>query len=135
MEKLLQKFQVFYRENSESWLGRFEYKESAQQLLLMAFLQRVVNSGGEVTREMALGNGRLDILVTHQTQQFALELKIKRHKDTINEGKEQLSAYLDRLGLKEGYLIAFDPTPGEWAEKIYYQEITYNDKKIFMVGL
>lgn len=135
MEKLLKAFQVFYRENSEFWLERFEYKESAQHLLLMAFLQRVVNSGGDVCREMALGNGRLDILVAMKKQKFALELKIKRNKDSIPKGKEQLSNYLDRLGLKEGYLIVFDPTPGEWEEKIYYNEITYSDKKIVMVGL
>jgi hypothetical protein len=135
MEKLLKEFQKFYRRNSGAWLDRYEYKESAHHLLLMAFLQRVVNSGGEINREMAVGNGRIDILVKFGKQEFALELKINRDKYTIEDGKEQLGRYLDRLGLSEGFLVIFDPGPAEWDEKLYYREIDLGDKKITMVGL
>ncbi|MCX6581043.1 MAG: AAA-like domain-containing protein [Candidatus Aminicenantes bacterium] len=135
MEKLLKEFQEFYRRNSGAWLDRYEYKESAHHLLLMAFLQRVINSGGEIIREMALGNGRIDMLVKFGKQEFALELKIKRDKYTVEDGKKQLGRYLDRLGLKQGYLVIFDPGPAEWEEKLYYQEIPVGDKKITMVGL
>jgi len=135
MEKLLKEFQKFYRRNSGAWLGRFEYKESAQHLLLMAFLQRVVNSGGEIIREMAVGNGRIDILVKFGKQEFALELKIKRDEYTIEDGKEQLGRYLDRLGLNEGYLVIFDPAEKSWTEKLYYNSIPVGDKTIIMVGL
>ncbi|MDQ1353140.1 MAG: hypothetical protein QG657_3446, partial [Acidobacteriota bacterium] len=135
MEKLLKEFQEFYRRNSGAWLDRYEYKESAHHLLLMAFLQRVINSGGEITREMALGNGRIDLLVKFKKQEFALELKILRDKYTIEDGKKQLGRYLDRLGLKQGYLVIFDPGPAEWEEKLYYQEMAVGDKTIIMVGL
>ncbi|MCK4766181.1 MAG: AAA-like domain-containing protein [Candidatus Aminicenantes bacterium] len=135
MEKALKDFQEFYRRNSESWLDRYEYKESAHQLLLMAFLQRIVNSGGDITREMALGNGRIDMLVKFGKQEFALELKIKRSKHTIEDGKEQLGRYLDRLGIKEGYLVIFDPADIEWEEKLYWKKTTHNKKSIFMVGV
>lgn len=134
MEKLLKDFQLFYQRNSQAWLNRFEYKESAHHLLMMAFLQRIVN-GGEIVREMAVGNGRIDLLVKFKTQEFALELKIKRDKYTIEEGKEQLSGYLDRLGLPEGYLVIFDPGKKKWEKKIYYKEIAHNNKKIVMVGM
>jgi hypothetical protein len=135
MEKLLKEFQEFYRRNSGAWLDRYEYKESAHHLLLMAFLQRVINSGGEINREMALGNGRIDLLVKYKKQEFALELKVKRDKYTIEDGKKQLGRYLDRLGLKQGYLVIFDPGPGEWEEKLYYHEMALGDKTIIMVGL
>ena len=46
MEKLLLDFQQFFRQNADSWIERFDYKESGPQLLLQAFLQRVVNGGG-----------------------------------------------------------------------------------------
>lgn len=134
MEKLLKEFQKFYRRNSGAWLERYEYKESAQHLLLMAFLQRVLNAGGEIIREMALGNGRIDLLVKYKKQEFAFELKIKRDKYTIEDGKEQLHRYLDRLGLNEGYLVIFDPGKDDWEKKLYMKEITYNQKKITMVG-
>jgi len=135
MKKLMMAFQEFYRENSEFWLDRFEFRESAHHLLMMAFLQRIVNSGGEITREMAVGNGRVDLLVKYNRQRVAMELKIKRGNQSIEKAKQQLSNYLDKMGLKEGYLVVFDPGEGEWEEKLYYRETVYNDKKIIMVGL
>jgi len=46
MPKLLTAFQHYFRENAEAWLERFAYKEAGPQLLLQAFLQRIVNGGG-----------------------------------------------------------------------------------------
>ncbi len=46
MIKLLTAFQEFFREHSEHWVERFQYKEAGPQLLLQAFLQRIVNGGG-----------------------------------------------------------------------------------------
>ncbi|MGE5339916.1 MAG: AAA-like domain-containing protein [Candidatus Omnitrophota bacterium] len=135
MDKLLMAFQRFYRRNSGAWLNRFEYRESAQHLLLMAFLQRVINSGGEIIREMAAGNGRVDLLVRFRDQEFPLELKIKRDKYTIEDGKEQLDQYLDRLGLNKGYLVIFDPSDADWEEKIYTKETVYNGKIMMMIGV
>jgi hypothetical protein len=127
--------QQYYRRNSEAWLDRYEYKESAHHLLLMAFLQRVINAGGEIIREMALGNKRIDMLVKYKQQKFALELKIKRDKHTITDGKEQLAGYLDQLGLNEGYLVIFDPNEIPWEEKIYWEKTAYKHKTIYMVGI
>jgi len=135
MEKLLKAFQEFYRRNSGAWLDRFEYKESAHHLILMAFLQRVVNSGGDIVREMAVGNGRIDLLVRFGRQEFALELKIKRDRYTIPDGKKQLVRYLDRLGLNSGFLVIFDPGKKSWKEKLYYKPVPLGKKKIIMVGL
>ncbi len=64
-EKLIAAFQDFFREHSEAWLERFAYKEAGPQLLMQAFLQRVVNSGGRVEREFGLGRMRTDLLVLH----------------------------------------------------------------------
>ena len=60
--KLLNGFQQFFRENSEIWIERFDYKEAGPQLLMQAFLQRIVNSGGRIDREYGLGR-RTDLLV------------------------------------------------------------------------
>ena len=38
--KLLTAFQAFFREHSEHWVERFDYREAGPQLLLQAFLQR-----------------------------------------------------------------------------------------------
>ena len=63
MMKLLTAFQQFFREHSEHWVERFRYKEAGPQLLLQAFLQRVVNGGGRIEREYGLGKMRTDLLV------------------------------------------------------------------------
>lgn len=57
-------FQDFFRQNADSWIERFDYKESGPQLLLQAFLQRVVNGDGYIDREYGLGRGRTDLLIT-----------------------------------------------------------------------
>ena len=61
--RLLEGFQEFFRENSEhsvEWIG---YKEAGAQLVLQAFLQRVINGGGRITRECPLGLRRTDLLI------------------------------------------------------------------------
>ncbi len=81
MNKLISAFQQFFRENSESWLQRFDYHEAGPQLLLQAFLQRIINGGGTVEREYTYGSKRTDILVTwpygKKTQKTIIELKLK----------------------------------------------------------
>jgi len=44
MHKLLTAFQEFFRQNAEHWVERFRYNEAGPQLLIQAFLQRIVNS-------------------------------------------------------------------------------------------
>ncbi len=63
MTKLLAAFQEFFREHSESWIERFAYKEAGPQLLLQAFLQRIVNGGGVINREYGLGRMRTDLFI------------------------------------------------------------------------
>ena len=45
-ELLMAEFQSFFRRHSEHWRNRFAYAEAWPQLLLQAYLQRVVNGGG-----------------------------------------------------------------------------------------
>jgi hypothetical protein len=55
MDALLREFQIFWRENSEIWEEKMSYTEAFPHLLLMAFLQRVLNGGGRIDREYAAG--------------------------------------------------------------------------------
>ncbi len=51
------------------------YHEAAPHLVLMAYLQRVVNGSGRIEREYAAGSGRLDLLVVHGESRMAIEVK------------------------------------------------------------
>ena len=147
MEKLLLDFQQFFRQNADAWIGKFDYKESGPQLLLQAFLQRVVNGGGYIDREYGLGRGRTDLLIrkplTEQyggpIQRIVLELKIKRYslEKTIEDGLRQTWEYMDKVGsVDEGHFIIFDRTPGKsWDEKIWHEEREYNGRTIMVWGM
>jgi hypothetical protein len=138
MDKLFREFQKFYRKNSEHWLGRFQYKEAGHQLLLMAFLQRIVNGGGRIEREMAVGNGRTDLAAFWKDRVFAIEMKIKRDSSTREEGLDQLCAYMDRLDQQHGYLVLFETKTSEelpWEQRIKWEEVTHRGKQITVVEM
>ncbi len=141
MTGLLQSFQVFWRENAESWTECYDYKEAAPHLILMAYLQRVVNGGAEVIREYAAGRGRVDIDVRMADdslpgglRHYPLEIKLRRSERSAREGLEQLAAYCDRLGADEAWLVLFDRRPGTpWEEKLTWQTEIRSNRTLHLV--
>lgn len=133
---LLESFQRFFREHSEAWLDGFEYKEAGPHLLLQAFLQRVVNGGGRINREYALGSRRTDLFLEWPmdeakgfmgpVQRVVIELKLLRKapEATLAEGLEQVADYGDRCGADEAHLVLFDRRPGvSWESRIWRKEV------------
>jgi hypothetical protein len=111
MGKMLREFAAFWRENGEI----------LAQLVFMAYLQRVVNGGGQIDREVGVGRRRIDLQVRwpyadaegrRAVQRVAIELKVWRDRDKKGDpspqGLAQLDEYLTRLGLDEGILVIFD---------------------------
>jgi len=116
---LLMEFAAFWKEHGEILATGMTYHEAAPQLVLMAFLQRVVNGGGYIDREYGVGRGRIDLLLRwpyngsdgkRLWQREALELKVRAEgkPDPLNQGLAQLDGYLDGLGLDTGVLVIFD---------------------------
>jgi hypothetical protein len=135
MNLMLQDFQQFWRENSDVWVERFQYKEAAPHLILQAFLQRVFNGGGDVRREMATGKNRLDLCITYNNKKYPVELKINRGKKSIEKGIEQTLGYMDTLGCAEGWLVAFDrDNKKSWDKKIYQKAEAINEKTVNIFG-
>jgi hypothetical protein len=133
MPKLLSAFQQFFRENADAWIERFQYKEAGPQLLLQAFLQRIVNGGGRISREYGLGRRRTDLFLEWPldeaqgflgpVQRVVLELKIlhKSLEATLEEGLQQTAAYADQCGAEEAHLIVFDRRAERaWDDKIFH---------------
>ena len=117
--RLLEEFAAFWIEHGEVLARRDSFHEAAPQLVIMAFLQRVVNGGGYIDREYGVGRGRIDLLVRwpfagpdgkRQWQREALELKVWRdgEPDPKARGLKQLDEYLGSLGLDHGTLVLFD---------------------------
>ena len=129
---LLRAFQSFFRENAEWWLRDTRFREYGAQVLLQAFLQRVVNAGGHITREHGLGRGRTDLLISWrkggEPQVFVIECKVRRQRDGLDEivrrGALQTAGYADRSGAAEGHLLVFDRDERKSREeKVFHREV------------
>jgi AAA+ ATPase superfamily predicted ATPase len=135
MELLLRDFQGFWRENGAIWEEKYEYKEAAPHLILMAFLQRIINGGGTMTREMAVGKGRLDLYVLYEKIGYPIELKIRRNENTYTQGIEQIARYMESLGCQEGWLVVFDRRKNiSWQKKLFVRKEPFDNKTITIIG-
>ena len=128
LRKLLTAFATFFGEHAEHWLNHLgDYREAGPQLILQAYLQRVVNGGGRIEREYGLGRGRTDLLVLWPRQagqpsdlwrRFVVECKVLRDsgrkslEGTIERGVERTLAYMRKCGAEEGHLVVFDRRGG-----------------------
>jgi hypothetical protein len=107
---LLKAFLAFWLQHGEPLLKSASYPEIAPHLVLMAFLHRVINGGGTLEREYAIGRDRMDLCLRYGDVILGIELKVWRTRkvDPISKGLEQLDGYLARLGQDEGWLVIFD---------------------------
>ena len=145
LAELLAAFQEFFREHSEHWIERFQYREAGPQLLLQAFLQRIVNSGGRIEREYGLGRMRTDLLIVWpaaappgRSRKMVIECKLLRRglERTIREGLAQTRAYLDRCGAGEGHLVIFDRTADKpWEQKLFRRAASADGTPVTVWGM
>ena len=117
---LLTAFQTFFREHSEQWVTRFQYQEAGPQLLLQAFLQRIVNSGGRIEREYGRGRMRTDLLIVwpqgDETRKIVIECKL------LHKSLDQTAEYMDRCAAEAGHLVIFDRRAGRrWEDKVFHR--------------
>jgi hypothetical protein len=139
MDRLMKEFQKFWQRHSEIWEQRSNYTEAFPHLLLMAFLQRVLNGGGYLEREYAAGRGRLDLAVEYHDQWYIIEIKLVHPYDTPDivreEGLEQIRSYRDRIDASApAWLVIFDRRP-EARQKPWNERLTWEvTDKITIVG-
>jgi len=112
-QALLDSFLDFWRQHGEPLFKSTPYPEIAPHIVLMAFLHRVVNGGGTLEREYAIGSGRMDICLRYGEITLGMELKVWREgrPDPLAEGLKQLDKYLSGLNLDTGWLVIFDRRP------------------------
>jgi hypothetical protein len=137
MEALLKAFQCFWRENSAVWEEHSNYTEAFPHLLLMAFLQRVLNGGGRIDREYAAGRGRMDLFIEYKNNVYIIEIKLihpkKSAKEIKAQGIEQITNYRDTKAPRDAkaspipaYLIIFDRRPTakrqSWEKRISWKK-------------
>ena len=147
MPRLLEAFRQFYREHSDAWSEGFNYKEAAPQLLMQAFLQRIVNGDGYINREYGLGRKRTDLFIewpldaklsmAGPLQRIVIEIKLLRGalETVISKGLEQTADYAGRVGADEAHLFIFDRDGARtWDDKIWRRNERYDDRTISVWG-
>ena len=120
-ETLLMQFKDFWNKNGGVWKNTLPgYLEAAPQLVLQAFLQKVVNGGGRVGREYALSSKKTDILVEwfynvdgkRVIQNIVMEIKTIRHGETYKGVKEvaleQTAEYAKICGVESAHILIYD---------------------------
>lgn len=132
LARLMRRFQAFFRDHSEHWVHRFGYREAGPQLILQAFLQRLVNSGRRIEREYGVGRLRTDLLISWPLPdgceaRHVIECKVLRpgrgKKTVVAEGLRQTAEYMQVSGADEGHLVVFDLREGRsWSERIYHSQ-------------
>ncbi len=148
MNRLLSAFQQFFREHSDAWIEQFQYKEAGPQLLLQAFLQRIMNGGGRISREYGLGRKRTDLYIEWpldeqvgfhgEIQRIVLELKIRYGSldMTLADGLPQTADYAARCGADEVHLLIFDRRSSvSWEDRIWQDTADQNNHTITVWGL
>ncbi|MDR3013157.1 MAG: hypothetical protein LBU70_08110, partial [Chitinispirillales bacterium] len=109
--------------------------EAAAHLVIQAFFQRVINGGGYIVREMALGRKRADLCVVYEGHKYPVELKILQSIKNQTNKFEQILAYMDKVGSDVGWLVIFDrDTEKCWDEKVYMKEENFDGKRVVVAG-
>jgi len=124
---LLTLFKDFWNKNAGIWSKKMrDYEEAAPQLLMQAFLQRVINGGGYINREYGLERKRTDLFiewhyicrdvasyVLHpKIQNAVMELKVISTYSSYEALKAsaiiQTAEYAKICGEKQAHIIVFD---------------------------
>ena len=118
---MLSMFKDFWCKNSDIWGTNIPgYKHAAPQLVLQAFLQRVVNGGGYITREYALGTRRTDLFIEwlykidekNKIQNIVIEIKTidkKQKYETLrDDALTQTAIYAKKCKTNDAHIIIFD---------------------------
>ncbi len=149
VQALLTAFQAYFREHSESWVDRYGHREAGPHLVLHAYLQRVVNSGGRITREYAVARGRTDLLIEWPLPGQALASRASNHvieckvvgvksglQHVVREGLQQTAWYMDRCDAHSGHLVVFDMRPGRsWEERVFRKDLEPDQSPITVWGM
>jgi RecB family endonuclease NucS len=134
VDAILADFQAFWRANSDMWRKKYNYAEEAPHLVMQAFLQRIVNGGAVITREMATGTGAVDLCVEYNGRGYLIELKLRRGLD-VQPHMEQVLGYMDKRGCARGWLVYFDlRSTASWEEKIYVKDVEKGGKTVSIYG-
>ena len=115
---------------------------------MQAFLQRIINGGGRIYREYALGRKRTDLSIEWpvnpqqgfhgEVQRIIVELKIQHGslETIIQKGLYQTAEYADKFNAQEAHLVIFNRNSNvTWQDKIWHKQHKFSGRLIGVWGM
>ena len=142
-------FWAYGLENSEHCSERSAYKKGGPQLLLQAFLKRLVNGGGRIEREYGLERGRTDSLILWPkgdnadpilVDKHAIERKVIRIgrdlEEAIRAGLQKTGRHMDRCGPESAPFVIVDVRAGRsWDGDLSKRSETIRSMSVAVSGM
>lgn len=128
-KKVLLKFQEFMAEQYSK--KDKDFLERNGRLIFLAFVKPIINGNGFDFKEVQISEEkRLDVVITYYQHKYVVELKKWCGPEAHRRGLDQLSDYLQKQGVDEGFLIIYDFRNKKGRQQ---KEFHSGDKKIFAV--
>ena len=138
---LLEDFRDYFRQHPERWSQRVLGYEVGPELLLQAYLQKVVSSAGWMLREYGLGRGRTDLLLVWRQggkkRRFVVE-SMECHggvERLIRVGAVNTGSYMKRCGAEAAHLVIFAPTQAAWKDRPLRRLVRIGQTKVEVWGI
>lgn len=138
---LLEDFRDFFYKRSEHWDQQILGYDAGPQLLLQAYLQKVVSSNGWMLRDYGIGRGRTDLLVVWRQggkkRRFVIEcMECHRNLERlIRVGSVNTGSYMKRCGAEAGHFVIFDPRKAAWKDKPFRRRVRIGQTKVEVWGI
>ena len=124
-------------------------QEAGAQLVLEAFLQKVINGGGRVTQEYPFEQRRADLSIqwpqgrrwhAARASQHVIECRTLRSgrglNSTVEKDLRQTAWCIDRYGAESGHLLVFDQRPNKsWEERIFRRRERAGETPVTVWGM
>jgi hypothetical protein len=135
LPSVMSAWQTFWREEGHLAAAGLAYREAAPHLMLMAFLQRVVEGEGRLERVYALGRGALDLVVEWRGARHAIEARVRHETHIDARALAHAARVFDQAGLPEGWLVLFDPGSSvPWERRLTMRTVEVGSKKVHVMG-
>ena len=106
MERFIETQKFIRNLNDEKAEKRFLEEEGREKFL--TYLSPIINGVGTFSvEEQTRDRKRTDVVIHYCGKRYIIEMKIWHGESRNEEGEKQIVGYLDRFGLKTGYMLSF----------------------------
>ena len=97
-----------YIRNLDDEAAEKKFIEEEGREKFLTYLSPIINGVGTFSvEEQTRDRKRMDVVVHYCGKRYVIELKIWHGKSRHENGEQQIIGYLDRFGLKVGYILSF----------------------------